>query len=80
MITSSANPKVKQVALWQAKGKERRRAGVFLTEGFKMFEEAPEERLREVYLTSEALEKVSETPGMKEKLMRTGYELSLIHI
>lgn len=74
MITSSANPKVKQVALWQAKGKERRRAGVFLTEGFKMFEEAPEERLREVYLTSEALEKVSETPGMKEKLMRTGYE------
>ena len=74
MITSSANPKVKQVALWQAKGKERRRAGVFLTEGFKMFEEAPEERLREVYLTSEALEKVSETPGMKEKLMRAGYE------
>ena len=46
MITSSANPKVKQVVQWQTKARERRSAGVFLTEGFKMFEEAPEELIR----------------------------------
>lgn len=77
MITSSSNPKVKQVALWQAKARERREAGVFLAEGLKMFEEAPEDRIREVYVTPEALEKAGGNPGtgfLGDKLDRTGYE------
>ena len=49
MITSSSNAKVKQVIQWQNKAKERRAAGVFLTEGSKMFEEAPVSSIIEVY-------------------------------
>lgn len=74
MITSGANAKVKQVVQWQTKSKERRRAGVFLTEGFKLFEEAPTEKIREVYLTEEGLARAKEAPPLWEKLKLTGYE------
>jgi len=74
LITSSSNTKVKQVAQWQAKARERRSAGIFLAEGFKMYEEAPEERLQEVYVSEEGLEKALECPAVREKLARTGYE------
>lgn len=77
MIISSSNRKVKQVALWQAKAKERRAAGIFLAEGFKMFGEAPEDRILEVYVSEEALGRMEGEPGMlslREKLERTGYE------
>lgn len=77
MITSNSNPRVKQVALWQSKAKERRAAGVYLVEGYKMYEEAPEDRIREVYVSEDALDKIGEEPGMRslrDKLDRTGYE------
>ena len=74
MITSSSNSRLKQLALWQAKAKERRAAGVFLVEGFKMFLEAPEVQIKEVYLSGEAAEKIREYPEVREKLERTGYE------
>ncbi len=74
MITSSANPRVKQVVQLRTKAKERREAGVFLAEGFKMYEEAPKEWIREVYVSSEVLEKALENPDIREKLDRTGYE------
>ena len=74
MITSSGNSRVKQVVQWQTKGKERRRDGIFLAEGFKMYQEAPEDRVREVYVSEEALAKIAEYPDMEAKLKRTGYE------
>lgn len=74
MIESAANPKIKQVVKWQSKAKERRDAGVFLAEGFKLFEEAPSEWIRQVYLSEEALKRVEAEPAIKEKLDRTGYE------
>lgn len=74
MITSSANGKVKQIIQWQKKAKERRSAGVFLTEGFKMYEEAPEDDVKEVYLACGARDKALARPEIKEKLARTGYE------
>lgn len=75
MITSSANKKVKQVVQWQTKSKERRKDGVFLAEGFKMFEEAPRELIREVYLTEAAYEKIRSVDGLTEKLSTTDYEI-----
>ena len=75
MITSSSNGKVKQVIQWQTKAKERRNAGVFLTEGFKMFEEAPEDRIREVYLSQEAAGRATADTAYREKLERVGYEV-----
>lgn len=74
MITSSSNRKVKQVAQWQEKAGARREAGIFLAEGFKLFKEAPEASIREVYLSEDVLERVSEDAVLQEKLHRTGWE------
>lgn len=75
MITSKANPKIKQVVQWQTKAKERKSAGVFLVEGFKMYEEAPEENIREVYISEGAAQKAGSQSLIWEKLCRTGYEI-----
>jgi len=74
MITSSVNPQVKQVVQWQTKGRARRSDGIFLAEGMKMYQEAPEDRIQEVYVSEEALEKIGEYPKVEAKLERTGYE------
>ncbi len=68
MITSMSNPRVKQVLQWQTKAKERRRDKVFIAEGPKMFEEAPEKLIREVYV-SEGF-----AGACGDKLARVGYE------
>ena len=60
MITSTANARIKQLALWNQKAKARREDGVFLAEGVKMFEEAPVEWLREVYLAESFSKKIPE--------------------
>ncbi len=57
MITSSSNQRVKQVIQWQSKAKERRKDKVFVVEGAKMYLEAPEELIREVYISHSFLEK-----------------------
>ncbi len=74
MITSCSNPKVRQVIQWQNKAKERRSAGIFLTEGFKMFEEAPLESIQQVYVSEEALERLVRNPGSRHRLDSVGYE------
>ena len=74
MITSSSNPRVKQIVQWQNKARERRDAGIFLTEGFKMFGEAPEDRILEVYIADDTWDRAAAIPGMREKLIRTGCE------
>lgn len=74
MITSNSNPKVKQIIQWQSKARERRNAGIFLTEGFRMFEEAPVESIQQVYLSEEAQERIHRRPEAERKLNATGYE------
>ncbi len=75
MITSTSNPKIKQVVQWQTRARERRRDGVFVVEGAKMYLEAPEEDIRQVYV-SEAFSardgKLQER--LEAKLRRTGCE------
>ena len=74
MITSNSNPKVKQIIQWQNKSKERRSAGIFLTEGYKMFEEAPEESIQQIFVSADALDKIGVLPELRKKLDRIGYE------
>lgn len=74
MITSNANPKVRQVIQWQTKAKERKSAGIFLAEGLKMFEEAPEDKIREIFVSEEAAERLLGQRDTARKLQRTGYE------
>ena len=66
MITSAANAKIKQVIQWQSKLKERRRDNVYVVEGFKMFEEAPVEQIKEVYLSEEAEQRAREKKELSE--------------
>ena len=65
MITSGSNSRVKQVVQWQKSARERDEAGVFPAEGFKMFEEAPEDSVREVYVSQVAYEKICSSPALK---------------
>ncbi len=73
MITSTANPRVKQVVQWRTKAGERRKDGVFLAEGFKMFAEAPLEWVKEIYLSARAESRVDD-PYIRKKLEQIGYE------
>lgn len=59
MITSSSNQQMKNIALLNRKAKARREQGIFVVEGRKMFQEAPREWIRKVYL-SESFEKMNE--------------------
>lgn len=51
MITSLSNPKIKQLVLLKDRSRARNQSGLFVAEGFKMFEEAPVENLQEVYVS-----------------------------
>lgn len=74
MITSVANQKVKQVVAWQTKAKERKKDNIFLVEGLKMFEEAPEKSIKEVYIEESLFEKLEKGSEVYNKLERVGYE------
>lgn len=83
MITSAANARIKQVVQWQTKAKERKKDKVYLVEGYKMYEEAPEESILEVYISEDAAKKVFEEAEdgkqnqsrLRDKLVKTGYEI-----
>lgn len=51
IITSSSNSRLKQIALLQKKSKVRKKSGLFIEEGIRMFREIPKERLEEVYVS-----------------------------
>ena len=74
MISSTANPRVKNVVLLQKKGKERKRQGLFVIEGRKLLEEvlrdAPE-AIAEIYVTEEYLAE----EGQREPLTGVSYEV-----
>lgn len=69
MITSTANQQMKKLSALMKKAKLRREEKVFVVEGRKMFQEAPKEWVREVYVAESALEQ------MKELLEGYSYEV-----
>lgn len=72
MITSVNNKSVKEAAQLAQKAKVRRERNVFIVEGSKMFQEAPDERIRKVYVAQSAERELLKRHG--DKLTRTGYE------
>lgn len=66
MITSTANDKVKQLIKWQKKRKARDEDGVFLVEGIRMFVEAPEDKVREIYASESFYGKRNQELGLDE--------------
>ena len=57
MISSTANSKVKRLAALVQKAKMRREEQLFVVEGVRMFREAPDEWIREVYVSETLLRK-----------------------
>lgn len=78
MISSTANGRIKQVVAWQNKARERRKDGVFIVEGIRMYEEAPVNWIKETYVSEKFLKQLhgDKTKGsiLMKKLQKTGYE------
>lgn len=70
MITATSNKRIKWLVSITEKAKERRKEQVFVVEGGKMFEEADEKYIREVYVSESYIEK----NGISDKLQRVGFE------
>lgn len=71
MITSTANTQVKNLIQLIKKSKARTEQGVYIVEGVKMFQEAPENEIVKVYISEELYEKGT----LKERLETIPYEI-----
>lgn len=76
MITSLSNDKIKHVISLRDKKRVRDEENLFITEGIKLFEDAPENMTVEVYLTGAFLRDLSNNNrnDLLEKLESTGFE------
>ena len=59
MITSVSNSRVKRVVALNTKARERRLEGRYVVEGIKLFQEAPEEEMDEIYISEHFLQMAS---------------------
>lgn len=66
IITSTSNPRMKEIIQLRKKSRMRTKTGTFLVEGLRMIREIPEERLVQLYATEEFLKK-----HRKEHIPRT---------
>lgn len=75
MITSSSNPKIKQVVALQTKGKERKATGYYVVEGIRMISEISQDDIIGILLTERSLgnEDSLSTIGM-EQLKKLPYD------
>lgn len=71
MITAASNQRVKNLINLIQKSKVRREQQVFITEGVKMFLEAEEHKIKEVYVSASFFEKGT----VREKLEKCNYEV-----
>lgn len=76
MITSTSNTKVKRLASLKKRKKLRDSEKVFLIEGLRMFREAPEDSLLEIYVTQAFMEK--EGQSVKKKAAGSGITPELL--
>ena len=76
MITSTSNAKVKRLVNLRKKRKARDTEKVFLTEGLRMFEEVPEDRLLEIYVTEHFYKKEKALVDAKHK--KSGCQMEVL--
>lgn len=66
MITSTGNKKVKDIIQLTQKARERRKQGLFIVEGIKMFVEAPTDRIGQIYVASGLWNSLQQSASEKE--------------
>lgn len=71
MITSVSNAKIKNVIQLLAGSRTRKEQKAYVTEGFKLFYEAPQEMIRQVFVSESCYAKLAD----KEKLSRISCEV-----
>lgn len=71
MITAASNKKVKNLINLIQKAKARKEQNVFITEGVKMFLEAQQDKIKEVYVAAGFYEKCT----FREKIEKCNYEI-----
>lgn len=67
-ITSLSNPHIKNIKALQNKAAIRKKEGLFVVEGLKMFVEAPINIIKSVYVSENLLEDLANNKGFTEKL------------
>lgn len=72
MITSISNPRIKNLIQLQKKGKSRREQQAFVVEGIKMVLEAPEKRLKEIYMSESFAKDEMHRKAVDEKAAAAG--------
>lgn len=75
MITSTSNAKIKRLVSLKKKRKLRDEEGVFLVEGVRMFREAPESEIQEIYMTESFYKKEKKLVEEKESRAKVKAEL-----
>lgn len=83
MITSASNGRIKYVKDLLEKSRLRRKDACFVAEGVKMFLEAPDDRIKEVYVMESFMETSGKCSGsfgdryeeVEQKLDKTNYEI-----
>lgn len=78
MITSTSNPRVKNLIQLQKKGKARRDQQVFVVEGIKMVLEAPKERLKEIYMSESFAKDEAHAKAAHKKASEAGCFLEVL--
>lgn len=72
MITSLSNSRVKNVTALNRKAKERKNQGKYVVEGIKMFLEAPEAEIEEIYVSESFEEGCGKNPHAASCLKKLG--------
>ena len=75
MIESTKNAQVKALSSLIKKSKDRDREGLYVVEGRRMFEEAPDEEIKKIYASAGFMERFGNEPSIRKKLEKAGYEI-----
>lgn len=78
MITSASNPKIKRLVQLMKKGRSRREAGCFVTEGIRMVLEAPADRLAEVYISETFSKNQADASAARRAAKAAGCQVEIL--
>ena len=78
MITSTSNPRIKNLMQLQKKGKARREQQGFVVEGLKMVLEAPSERLKAIYMSENFSRDEEQKKAVEKKAAASGCFLEVL--
>lgn len=78
MITSTSNPRIKNLIQLQKKGKARREQQCFVVEGLKMVLEAPTERLKAIYMSENFSRGEEQRQAVEKKAAASGSFLEIL--